>query len=558
MSAEDIDSRVSHVLNLQAQLKSDRANFDTNWQTVAEHVLPNDSDFIAQWTEGQRRTNRIFDSTAPEALKHGCAALESMMCPANAIWHRLRPLDPDLRNDISIAQYCDQINSILFRARYAPGANFQGQVGMSLQQFMAFGNGPMLIDDVVGYGLRYRAMHLAQTWGVENAAGVIDTVVVERQYTASAALDALKRGVFDSLPDDIEKAAKTAKQATRKFTFYQLIQPNHDRKPRDRSPKGMAFSSITVCQEQKCIVKESGYRTQPIVFPRFRVAPKETYGRGPSVDVLPEILMLNEMRKVWLRQAQRAIEPPLVAADDGSLPAFSLRGNSINYGWLNPQTGKPNVAPFEVGGNFEISKETLDDARRTVQAAHFNDVFSILVEHPEMTATEVLQRAQEQGQLVSPVIGRVQSEWFGPMITRELDILDRAGQLPPPPDKLKRMGGIEFDVVYESQIQVTQRKSKALAITSVLQQVAPIAQIDPNALKRLNPDRMLKELVDGNGAPAAILNTDEEQQGVDAAAQQQQQLTNLATIAGPASQAIKNIGDAQKAGLSVVPGNVGA
>ena len=78
-----------------------------------------------------------------------------------------------------------------------------------------------------------------------------------------------------------------------------------------------------------------------------------------------------------------------------------------------------------------------------------------------MTATEVLQRAQEKGYLLAPIIdSRIQSELFGPMITREIDILDRAGQLPPMPDKLKKMGGLEYDVVYESQIQVAQKQSK--------------------------------------------------------------------------------------------------
>lgn len=551
------DDKVGRILSTQAKLKSDRANFESMWQSVAEFVLPNDSDFTAQWSEGTRRTERIMDSTAPEALKHGCAALESMACPASSIWHRLRPADPALRRDTSVMQWCDNLNDILIQARNAPKANFQGQIGSSLQQFMAFGNGPFMVDDVVGYGLRYQTLHLAECWGIENSAGVIDTIYRERNMTAVACVDALNRGYFDDLPADIHTAAQDAKRRTDKFKFFQCIEPNGERDSKRKDFRGMAFSSTIVSVTGKSLVKQSGYRTQPIMYPRFRVAPKETYGRGPGMDVLPEILMLNQMRKAFIRQAQRAIEPPILAADDGSLPPFSLRGNAINYGTLSAD-GKALVQAFNVGGNFEINKEILDDSRRMVQTAFFNDVFSILIEHPEMTATEVLQRAQEQGQLVSPVMGRIQAEWFGPMIDRELDILDQAGNLPPPPDKVRNMGGIHFEVVYEGQIQVAQRKTKALAISSTLQQMAPLIENDQSGavLRSINFARTAAAIGDANGAPADMFNTPEELGQAEADAASKEQLAAIAATAGPVSSAIKNIADAQRAGMSVTPGNI--
>ena len=553
MSEAD-DNEAGEICRLQETLYSERGNFNSNWQSVAEHVLPNHSDFTTVWTDGQRRTNRIFDSTAPLALEHGCAALESMSFPSNQIYHRLRPREPELQGDASIQQYCDQVNDCLFRARYAPGANFQAQGGQTLSQLMAFGTGAILIDDVVGYGLRYRALHLAQTFGIENSAGVIDHIHWKREWTASACVDAYNRGMFDTLPAEIEK--KAASKPMQKYTFIQAIRPNQEVDKRAKDYRGMAFVSTIVCTDLKEIVKRGGYRTQPILMPRYNVALKETYGRGPGLNVLPEILMLNEMAKVQIRQAQRIIEPPLLLGDDGVLGSFSLRGNALNYGWLN-QDGKPLALPLQTGGNYEVSKDLLDNVRQRVQMAFLNGVFSILDQHPEMTATEVLERAQEQGYLVAPIVGRMQTEWFGPMIERELDILDRAGQLPPPPQKLKQRGGINMEVVYESQIQVNQRKTKAAAIAATIQQIEPLLNIDPTVAKVFNPQRMAQIIGESNGAPAAIFNTDDEMQAEKDAQMQQQQITNLAQMAGPGSQAIKNIADAQKAGLSVSPGAVG-
>jgi hypothetical protein len=142
------------------------------------------------------------------------------------------------------------------------------------------------------------------------------------------------------------------------------------------------------------------------------------------------------------------------------------------------------------------------------------------------------------------------------MIVRELDILHRAGNLPPPPDAIKRQGGFDYDIVYEGQVQVMQRQSKALAIGMVFQQAAPLIQADPNVLKSVNMERTFRNLVDFNGAPADMLNTQDEMDAKAQAEGQQAQLDNLAQIAGPASSAIKNLALAQQASGASTPGNM--
>lgn len=548
------DERAERIVSTQEKLYSDRANFNSLWQSVSERVLPNYSDFITTWTPGQRRTNRVFESTATLALEHFCAALESMLCPASSRWHGLRPADPELQGDIATQQYCDQVTDVLFRLRYAPSANFQAQVHESFAQIGAFGNGPMMVDDMVGFGLRYRALHLAETFGIENSAGVIDHIQRCYKLTARAAIDAVKRGLFDSLPEEIIKAAE--QNPTKQYEFIHAVYPNDEFDPRKKDSRSMHYASCIVLKEKRLLVKESGYNTQPMMFPRYRVAPKETYGRGPGVDVLPDILMLQEMEKTDIRQLQRAAEPPILLADDGALSNFDLRGNALNYNMVGPD-GKPLAIPFQTGSALQVLAERLDQKRKLIERAFLVDIFSILTEpQPGVTATEILQRAQEKGELLAPVVGRIQSEFFGPCITREIDIAHRAGLLPPPPQKLQKRGGFEFEVVYDSAIQVSQRRTKAAAVTAVLQQAAPLFEMDPKYAKRINGDRTLQILVDANGAPAGMLNTDDEQNASDQAAAQQQQLTNIAQIAGPASDALKNIAQAQKAGSSATPGNI--
>ncbi len=544
---------VEHILRVHAQMYEVRGNFNTLWQTVSQRVMPNYSDFTTQWTPGQRRTDLVFDSTAPIALNHGTAALESMLCPASRRWHSLRPADKALQDDVEILQYCDVVTECLFRARYAPSANFQSQIEEAFRQILTFGNGPFMVDDVVGYGLRYRALHLAYTFGIENSAGVIDTIHREWEMTAAALVDAELRGIFEmgSLPVDVRNAADQT--PTKTFSVIHAIWPDPDFSPKRNGER--RFKSCMVLKDQKALLDESMYRTQPIVIARYAVNPRETYGRGAGVDVLPEILALNEMEKTDLRVTQRVGDPPLLTIDDANLPAFNLRANSINAGYMSPD-GKPLIAPLGVPAKLDATKEKIDEKRKIVQAAFLNDIFSILTQQPEMTATEVLQRAQEKGYLLAPIVGRIQAELISPIIDREIDILQRAGVLPRPPEKLLRLRmPLNLEIVYSSLVQQMQKQAAAMSISQVFQQAAPLIQADPTILRReINLPRTFRALVDANAAPASILNTDQEVQDAQQAEIQQQQLTNMAQIAGPASQAIKNLADANRAGTSATPG----
>jgi hypothetical protein len=553
-----MDERANDLLKVHDKLVGDRGNWNVLWTQVAQRVAPNYDDFIKTWSPGQKKTDQVFDSTPVNALTAFCAAMESMLCPSSQRWHHLVPEDDDLISNQAVQMYLDEVNKRLFKARYAPQANFQSQVHEVFRQIGAFGNGPLLVDDTLNDqsrpytgGLRYRVMHLAETFIQENSNGFIDWVDQEYKLSARNAVARFER--YGKLHPELIKAAETDPQ--KMFGFVHFVYPNDEKRERN----DFSFKSITVSREHRCIVKESGYFTQPIMFSRFTVNARESYGRGPGMDVLPDILMINEMKKSIIRRTQKVTEPPILTSDDGSLQAFDMRGNAINHGYMSSD-GKPMVMELPMNSNgLEVGKELMQDVRNTINRAFFVDIFNILVEQTggqPPTATEVLQRAQEKGYLLAPMVGRMQAELLGPMITRELDILERAGQLPPLPDVLAKRGGIKYKIVYESDIVNSQKQSAALSVSRVLQQITPLAQIDPRVLRRINADRTLKILAEANSAPAGMMNTDDEQEAMDQAEAQQQQLQNLTEMAGPASQAIKNIAQAQQAAGSVAPGNI--
>jgi hypothetical protein len=47
-----------------------------------------------------------------------------------------------------------------------------------------------------------------------------------------------------------------------------------------------------------------------------------------------------------------------------------------------------------------------------------------------MTATEVMQRTEERMRLLGPILGRMEAELLGPIITRVFGIMLRQGAVP--------------------------------------------------------------------------------------------------------------------------------
>lgn len=537
-----MDDRVGEIFRDQEAMDATKANWNWHWSQIAQQVLPRSDYFNRQdVTEGQKRTEHMFDSTAASACERAAAAMESEITPRTQRWHGLSLSDPSLAEDPKWDRWLERVVDIMFKARYSPYANFASQASESYMSLMAFGTQAMLVDEVVGKHLRYKSIHLSEICIAENHVGLIDKV--HRKFTLTARQAVQKFGI-DMLPDSIVRVAE--KEPERTFEFIHAVKPNDDN---DKDAKGMAFCSYYVACEGRKIVLAGGYRTMPYAVSRNVTSPKEIYGRSPAMTALADIRMLNEMEKTTIRAGHRAVDPPLLLSEDGALQAFSVRPNALNYGGVDAN-GRPTVVPLQTGANLPLSFEMSEQKRKSINDIFYLTLFQILVQNPQMTATEAMLRAQEKGALLAPVMGRQQSEFLGPLISRELDILSHAGQLPPPPAPLHE---VDFDIEYTSPLVRAQRSGEGVAIMNTLNAVLPFAQIDQKVLKRFNFDEIPVVLAEINGMPAKLLYTDDEMAQINAADASAQQAAAAVNAAPALSQSVLNIAKANQAASTPAP-----
>lgn len=523
------------------QAASGRANWESHWEEIAQLVAPSYSGTFSSageyTTEGSKKGYQAYDSTAPISLPRFAAVMESMLTPRGSKWHGIEPEDPALMKDRATRLWCEETTDLLFRYRYSPSANFAGQNHQIYLGLGAFGTGALFIDENhAAPGLRYRAIHLGEIFFFENHQGVVDKA--KRRFMLSPRQCAQWFGE-DALPPDIKRKLGMPVQDQRTVKILQCVAPNDDRAYGRLDFRGKAFSSRYIALEQKALLREGGYNTFPFAIGRHTLFPGETYGRSPAMEALPAIKTINREKKDMLRQGQRVLDPVLLAFDDGIVDGFSLKAGAINAGGVN-RDGRPLVQALPTG-NLAAGEKMMEIERLHIQDAFLVTLFQILTDRPQATATEIIELTREKGVLLSPTMGRQQSEYLGPCIDRELDVLAQQRLLPPMPPALREAGG-KYKVRYDSPLSRAQRAEEASGFLRMIElslKVAVEAQ-RPDALDWADFDTAMPDLADIHAVPVKWRNTVDKIQQIRDGRTQAQNTQDQINAAPAVSALLKN------------------
>jgi len=548
------------LLDRLKRLKDKRTNFDTLWDEVKHYVWPDGDDFLEKRSPGEKTTRRLYESSAANALDKFTSAMESFLVPSHIRWHGLRSIDDNLNERREVKEFFELLTRRLFQLRQNPAARFYGQFGENLRSLGAYGNGCIFLDEArSGLGFRYRHIPVGKVWIEDDYQGVVDTVFYEYKLTA--------RQAQTKWPHDVPEYAAVALERGRpddEFTYVHAVLPNDPDKvdPEAVTPQGMPFMAYDIEVESQSFISrpigddgvveyESGFFEMPYIWSRFTLNPNETYGRGPAMLALPDILTLQEMEKTFMRSGHKVADPPLLAAHDGRLGRgrrkVRLNPGGINWGAVD-EAGRPKIVPLQTGARLDLTLEMEDRKRDAIEDAFFVKIFDVLAkDRVEMTATEVIERSREKGLLVAPVVRRQQSELLGPMIEREISILQRQGLLPEVPEALVESGG-QFDIEYDTLATRMQQSDEVASYQRLLAVFGPQAELDPSLLQVLRAEDAMRAFGEDMGIRTNLFRSQDEmtqlREDQKAAAERQQVVENLPSTAN-AAKTIAEIGGGQ-------------
>lgn len=171
--------------------------------------------------------------------------------------------------------------------------------------------------------------------------------------------------------------------------------------------------------------EQGGYRSCPLITPRFMVVPGEVMGRGPGTFALPSIKTMNKARELALKAAAFGLLGLWMRRDDMT---FNPDTAEFKPGamWLVGQTGDalmgPSLRRLDVPNNFDISHVVMEDERMQIKQLTFDDTLPPET-GPVRSPTEILERIKLLIDDFGGIYGRMQLEIVEPVVQRGIDIL---------------------------------------------------------------------------------------------------------------------------------------
>jgi hypothetical protein len=275
---------------------------------------------------------------------------------------------------------------------------------------------------------------------------------------------------------------------------------------------------------------------------RWLRAPDELYGRGPGTTTLPDNRLLQRVKEVTIRAAQKAIDPPLLVPDDGLIgPIRTAPGRitTVRVGLRKEDQPRPLLT----GARPDFGETFSDSIRETILRAFFVDPGLLATPEPRVTATAIIDSRDMRFQRMTPMIERLQAEFLVPLIERTFNILQRANRLPPPPPELL---GQDLVVDFVSPAALAQLVTEADNMTRFLARIAPLG---PDALASLDTDSYVRRMARNLSIPEeVILDARTAQARRDAAAQADTvgQFATGATGARDFSEGLRNVAALQQ------------
>lgn len=485
------------VVRKHERMRGSRVNWDSHWDEVAEYIIPRKDDIYGVRVRGEKKHNSLFTSVSVQANEELAAALHGMLTNPSSVWFGLSTGDKDLDRQKEVAKWLEDTTAKMISVFNT--SNFQTEVHQNYLDLGSFGTTILRVEEDDDTVVRFSARPIYEAYIDENYKGMVDTVSYEYKKTLRAIRQEFGMEPFEKDP---ELMTMLLNDPQKEMVVIHLVMPREDFAVHKLDSGSRPYMSVHVIKETYAVIKESGFFENPYIVPRWTKISGEIYGRSPGMKALSDIKMINAMQKVIIQGAQKVIDPVLQAPDDGVLLPLRTAPGSINYYRAG---SKDRIEPLNTGSRPDIGEALVRDVEEKIKKAYFIDQLQIR-QADRMTATEVMQRREEQLRMLGPILGRQHFEFLKPLVDRVFGVMSRANMFEDAPAAIQ---DIDLEVRYTSQIARVQETSDADSLTRVFGLISPLASAQPQILDNFSGDDIVRILSNKFKLPADYLNSEE-------------------------------------------------
>lgn len=546
MSKRTHETQLAYHRRRATELAKFRQPIESDWRDLAAFIDPQR---VRMEVKDQWRVDRskIIDSTATFALKTLASGMHSGLTSPARPWFRLTTFDPAMKDYGPVKTWIAQVERRL--REVFQGSNLYNAFHMGYGDLGLLGQSCAILVEDENDVIRLQQLVHGTFWLARDHTGRATTLYRKFRWTVARIVSRFGYDTVKLLSPTIATHYDNA-QYEETFDIWHAIEPRFDRNPKSMAKHDKPFLSNYWLESGAApaghsgLLEESGFDENPIIAPAWELVGEDTYGNSPGMVAIGDVKMLQMEQKRKLEGIDKIVRPPM----KGPLsmmnnPASVLPGH-ITYVDATDAAGFTPV--FEV--NLRLA-ELLGDIRETqdrIRQAFYADLF-LMISNMEgiqpRNQFEIAERKEEKLLALGPVLENVYNGMLEPVIDRTFNILNRRGELPPPPPELE---GEELKIEYISMLAQAQQAVSTGSIERGVAFAGQLAAANPEVLDKVDMDEAVDVYFDMLGVPPSIVVPDDKVQEKRQARQQQMQMAQQAEMAAQMAPAAKQGAEAMQ------------
>jgi hypothetical protein len=489
---------------------------DSAWRDVLQdaydYFLPN-REVLNYYAPGQKKMDQIFDSTAVSSTKEFANKMQANLTP---IWRNWATFEITSEVENELVKQGQDVNAIRAELQtvsrvvfdYINHSNFATQINEAYLD-LCIGTATMMVNesDDPNKLIEFQTVpqvdigfEVGPNGNVEHAFKKIEVLNrnIERQF------------VGIELPQDLKETIRDAPDAKTPFTHCMIF-----------DGESRSYWSLLIPSGREIFVWAQEYdEFGPWVIGRWAVIAGEVRGRGPALDVLPDVKSLNKIKEFSLRKAAIDLSGIWTAVDDGVTNPYTIRimpGIVIPVG-TNDRTS-PSLQRLDTTNDLQLTQFLVPDLQNNIRRTLFNDLRDPT--GPVRSATEIAMDSRELAQRMGSAFGRLQTEILEPILNRVISILKKHGKIPD-----IKVDGKLVTIKFTSPLSRAQDTDDLLAVQQAVEFVQMTTGPE-NSQIMFDIDKFGEFAADKTGMDARLVRDEEGrkeiQQTIMQAAQQQQE-----------------------------------
>lgn len=398
---------VAELLKRFSKAEERYQQWRSHHQECFDYAAPERENFSMS-APGQRKNRHIYDSTAVMGLTTYASIIQSSVTPSWMQWMDLMagdeiPENEKERTDKELEKttktFFSHLNSSNFSTEISPAFS---DYGIGTGGILVEEN-PMGEDDV----LRFTNIPLSELYLERDRRNVWRKFKMDPYRIATVYPNA-------DLGNELSEMAKKMDSQQVELCMGMLLNKEQG-----------GFTQVVFYKKRLIFTQD--FKTQRLIVFRNTVMPGESYGRGPIMQMLPDIRTVNKVKEFMLQNAALQMSGVYTGVSDGVFNPYTVKiapGTIIPVNSNNPRN--PSMAPLPLSGDLRLGDLIIADLQEGIKKALMVNPLGEFTD-PVRSATEQFIRRQENLEQRGASLGRLYSELIQPLVSACIEILQSRG-----------------------------------------------------------------------------------------------------------------------------------